>query len=211
MGLFKSKKEKDLVKRDKKASKDEDARILSYFKNNSDLVIGDVHFDDKHKKVFIKKSLLANRKQLVFNYGDLISFTPIFNGGKIKKHHGITRAVAGGLLAGPVGALVGAGTGGKEFETIKRLGLTIYLTDNRNIEYIILDSETKIDSMIGKSFMKDYNDLSAKLDQIMSSKNMQDSISSDPVNEIKRYKELLDDGVISQEEFDAKKKELLNL
>ncbi|MBO0456269.1 SHOCT domain-containing protein [Enterococcus hulanensis] len=211
MGLFKSKKEKDLVKRDKKASKDEDARILSYFKNNSDLVIGDAHFDDKHKKVFIKKSILANRKQLVFNYDELVSFTPIFNGGKIKKHHGITRAVAGGLLAGPVGALVGAGTGGKEFETIKRLGLTIYLTDNRNIEYIILDSETKIDSMIGKSFMKDYNDLSAKLDQILSSKNMQDSVSSDPVNEIKRYKELLDDGVISQEEFDAKKKELLNL
>lgn len=33
----------------------------------------------------------------------------------------------------------------------------------------------------------------------------------DPVEEIKRYKELLDLGVISQEEFDAKKKELLGI
>lgn len=33
----------------------------------------------------------------------------------------------------------------------------------------------------------------------------------DPVDEIKKYKELLDLGVISQEEFDKKKKELLNL
>lgn len=34
--------------------------------------------------------------------------------------------------------------------------------------------------------------------------------SKDPVDEIKRYKELLDIGVITQEEFDTKKKELLN-
>ena len=33
----------------------------------------------------------------------------------------------------------------------------------------------------------------------------------DPVTEIKKYKELLDSGVITQEEFDAKKKQLLNL
>ena len=33
----------------------------------------------------------------------------------------------------------------------------------------------------------------------------------DPVNEIRRYKELLDIGALTQEEFDAKKKHLLNL
>ena len=33
----------------------------------------------------------------------------------------------------------------------------------------------------------------------------------DPVAEIKKYKELLDSGVITQEEFDKKKKQLLDL
>ena len=33
----------------------------------------------------------------------------------------------------------------------------------------------------------------------------------DPIEEIKKYKELLDSGIINQEEFDKKKKELLNL
>ena len=35
--------------------------------------------------------------------------------------------------------------------------------------------------------------------------------SKDPIEKIKKYKELLDSGIINQEEFDKKKKELLNL
>lgn len=37
------------------------------------------------------------------------------------------------------------------------------------------------------------------------------SNETSPVEDLKKYKELLDSGVISQEEFDAKKKQLLNL
>lgn len=36
-------------------------------------------------------------------------------------------------------------------------------------------------------------------------------VNNDPITEIKRYKELLDGGIITQEEFDKKKQELLNL
>lgn len=35
--------------------------------------------------------------------------------------------------------------------------------------------------------------------------------NTDTVDRLKKYKELLDSGVITQEEFDAKKKELLNM
>jgi predicted Zn-dependent peptidase len=34
---------------------------------------------------------------------------------------------------------------------------------------------------------------------------------SSPADEIRKYKELLDDGVITQEEFEQKKKQLLGL
>ena len=37
------------------------------------------------------------------------------------------------------------------------------------------------------------------------------AITTDPIVELKKYKELLDTGVINQEDFDAKKKQLLNL
>lgn len=41
--------------------------------------------------------------------------------------------------------------------------------------------------------------------------NNKDKIKTNPIEEIKKYKELLDSGIINQEEFDKKKKELLNL
>ena len=41
--------------------------------------------------------------------------------------------------------------------------------------------------------------------------NVQSNIATSNADELKKYKELLDEGIISQEEFDAKKKQLLNL
>ncbi len=41
--------------------------------------------------------------------------------------------------------------------------------------------------------------------------NNKDKSTIDPIEEIKKYKELLDVGIINQEEFEKKKKELLNL
>ena len=41
--------------------------------------------------------------------------------------------------------------------------------------------------------------------------NIQSTTSTSNADELKKYKELLDDGVITQEEFDAKKKQLLGL
>ena len=41
--------------------------------------------------------------------------------------------------------------------------------------------------------------------------NIQTNTTTSNADELKKYKELLDEGIISQEEFDAKKKQLLNL
>jgi predicted Zn-dependent peptidase len=59
--------------------------------------------------------------------------------------------------------------------------------------------------------MEDYNNIAAKLDQIIYS-NTQGSASADSnADELRKFKGLLDDGIISQAEFDEKKKELLGL
>lgn len=208
MGLFGNKEKK----KEKESKKVEQEKIADYFKKNSDMVIEDIYFDDKLKKGFIKKSILSNRQQLVFNYNELISYTPIFEGSKIKKHHGITRAVIGGVLAGPVGALVGVGTGGKEFESVKRLGVMLHFSDNSSMNYLILNSETKLDSFVGNTSMDIYNKLVAKFDWIL---KRNDVISSQdiltPADEIRKFKSLFDEGIITENEFNEKKKELLNL
>ncbi|EOH85503.1 SHOCT domain-containing protein [Enterococcus casseliflavus] len=211
MGLFSSKADKEKAKIEKANRKAENEKILEYFKNHSDYKVGDMYFDDKHGKLFIKKSFTMNRSQAVYNYYELISYTPIFEGGKIKKHHGITRAIVGGVLAGPVGAVVGAGTGGKEFDTIKRLGFILHLTDNRSQNYMLMISESKSDSFLTKSAMEDYNNIAAKLDQIISSNTQEPTSNGSNADELRKFKGLLDDGIISQAEFDEKKKELLGL
>lgn len=48
-------------------------------------------------------------------------------------------------------------------------------------------------------------------DELVGSVNAQHDQPTTSADEIRKYKELLDEGIISQEEFDAKKKELLNL
>ncbi|HAQ1193017.1 TPA: DUF4428 domain-containing protein, partial [Enterococcus faecium] len=150
------------------SAKDIQKNRLEYFKKNSDLIIGDIIFNDKDRAFLIKKSILMNRAQIIVKYDEIQTFTPIFLGGQIKKHHGITRALVGGALAGPIGALIGAGTGGKEWESINRLGIEIYLKDNRIIKYDLISNETKINSLIGKNSFDQYNHLSAKLESILS-------------------------------------------
>lgn len=197
------------------SAKDIQKNRLEYFKNNSNLKIADILFNDKDQALLIKKSALQNRAQNIIKYNEIESYTPIFLGGKIKKHHGITRAVVGGFLAGPIGALVGVGTGGKEWESINRLGIELFLKDNRIVKYDLISTETKIDSLTGKTSFDQYNHLVSKLDSILSSHSkdilsVRENSTDSTVNDIRKYKELLDEGIISQQEFDEKKADLLN-
>ena len=60
----------------------------------------------------------------------------------------------------------------------------------------------------GSSDLKDISEEEMKAEQSKLS-NKVDSVSS--ADELRKYKQLLDDGIITQEEFDAKKKQLLGL
>ena len=69
--------------------------------------------------------------------------------------------------------------------------------EKRNIKDIFTEGLSKTKSTVSNMIAKiDIGKKEAKVD---------------PIDEVKRYKELLDSGIINQEEFDKKKKELLNL
>ena len=76
---------------------------------------------------------------------------------------------------------------------------------------MLMISESKSDSFLTKSAMEDYNNIAAKLDQIISSNTQEPTSNGSNADELRKFKALLDDGIISRAEFDEKKKELLGL
>lgn len=124
------------------------------------------------------------------------------------KKKGIGRAIIGGAIAGPAGAIVGGVTGKSKGsstsntsfyqEEVPSKGLIVLkdITDNEKLTLQI------------KVFAKD-----AEIISMMSAKNNHTTTeqTSDPFEDVIKFKELLDQGVITEEEFIQKKKELLNL
>lgn len=157
-----------------------------------------------------------------------------------KRKHGIGRAVVGGVLLGPVGAAVGGLTSKKETQTISKdfvdhLGVVVNLNDGTSFEIEYFDTTFKADDSLVTGCIKQVNQLATVLEAgIENAKRKQtetvaieptkvkenneqpvsatqSSPAADPLDEIKKLKGLLDIGAITQEEFDAKKKQLLDL
>ena len=95
------------------------------------------------------------------------------------------------------------------FDMISAVGTTavthgiIVSTSSGSIKFMYIKNADKIHSIISEILME-RQDNSKSVTTIVT----QETSSAD---EIKKYKELLDSGAISQEEFDAKKKQLLGL
>lgn len=129
------------------------------------------------------------------------------------KKSGLGRAVGGGLLFGPVGAVVGAVTGkdaGTEHVDVKQTENEI-LTPGHLILKNISNGTIhtfKFSTLLGK-----YNQINSLVADLV----YQDDIASqtqelptpDVATQLREFKSLLDDGIITQEEFDRKKAEIL--
>lgn len=126
-------------------------------------------------------------------------------------------AVIGGLLFGGAGAIVGSQVGTDiQIDEIKT---EITQHDDRNVEFFYEDESGKTVSVI---FDSSAYDCLMKLipekafDSVMVNANLKkESITKESeyssLSQLKELKELLDMGIITQEEFDTKKKQLLGL
>lgn len=151
-----------------------------------------------------------------FLFSELIDYELIEDGQAITKG-GLGSAVVGGLLLGGTGAIVGGITGGKKTkQEIKEMYIKISLKNNyfpqrriKLITYKVMKNDN------------DYKNAKQNADKIMSllklvdqknggnTSNEGNAVSG--ADEILKYKNLLDMGAITQEEFDKKKKQLLDL
>ena len=130
---------------------------------------------------------------------------------------GLGTAVAGGILFGGVGAIVGGGLGKKQKDVVNKMSIIINLRDEwvPRIEIILIKSETKRNGLVYKSSKSLAQQIISLLTIISDGQNdtsdIPSSANSSAADELLKFKQLLDMGVISQEEFDAKKKQLLQL
>ena len=182
---------------------------------------GNFMYSDEKKILSFKKE--PRIPQDFISYSDVVGAELQENG---KTTHGlnIARGIGLGLATGGYGAIAGLVTGGKKKQKVE-LTIVIKFKNRKDekIEYykgkikgtdaVYRESTVPkavalvdlINSFPQKALNKSNNQLS---NEPISATQ---SSPADPLDEIKKLKGLLDIGAITQEEFDAKKKELLNL
>lgn len=133
---------------------------------------------------------------------------------------GLGRAVAGGLLLGGLGAVVGGVTGTRKSKaTCTRLNLNI--TPSIAPYPVIIQfitTKTKVNSLLYKqsyaqiqAVLSYFDEFGGADENVTESSDTNRNLQSSNLDEIKKLKELLDMDALTQEEFDTKKKELLGL
>ena len=153
-----------------------------------------------------------------YSYKDIIDYELIEDGTSMIKG-GVGRALVGGMLLGGLGAIVGSATGKKKVKQTCT-NLVIKITVNNiaaPVEYIsLISSATNKNSMIYRTAYQDAQEIISLLQVICNQRNTsvpmpheETQISS--AEELRKYKALMDDGIITEEEFQSIKKKLLGI
>lgn len=186
-------------------------RLIALFKPTKkvDKYIG---FDENNKLWKIDAS------NVIFEYNEIISFELLEDGDIISKG-GLGSAIAGGALFGGVGAIVGGVTGSKKSKVeVRELGINIFTRNDMCPKVYINLLKTgpvKSGGMIYNGYKNSAQKIIAELTLVTDSLKNENSQGSQTAfseaDEIAKFKKLFDDGVITQEEFETKKKQLLGL
>lgn len=201
---------------------------LNNYKNNKfyDLANGGIfetsikigayfRYDKNNQKMAITYrdiGLITQKKYAVYNLSDILEFEYIEDGTS-KVSGGLGRALVGGALFGGVGAIVGGVTGTKEEKKVitdMRIKFVIK-GDIPTVDYLPINKfPTNSDSAVYKEHIKQIHEILGILNHAMP-KEESSTAESKETAELKKFKQLLEDGLITQEEFDIKRKQILGL
>lgn len=187
--------------------KEKQVKDLTEFK--ADQNIEKCIFIDSEKKQFKIKGLFKGN--IVYNLEDISSFDIVENG-NIVASSGLGKAAIGGIAFGGFGAVVGAITGKKSKEMVNKLQIKINMKAlNTPVVYIdLLPAPTKKGSVVYNATVRKADTILSSLDTIL--KEILSPIESNiEMNDLRKLKELLDEGILTQEEFDLKKKKILGI
>lgn len=111
---------------------------------------------------------VRDNRWMAFNANQIISYQPIERKHNEMTHNGLTRAVVGGAIAGPAGAVIGAGTGYKSGDVFEKISVIFQTIDGSRYEILEFEgseSARKIDWVLQK-----HNRLIREFDQIVNGK-----------------------------------------
>lgn len=195
------------------AKAEENERLVETF--NPTKTIGKYFQVDEGKKLWSIPKYSRNNK--IYKFSDILEYELIEDGNSITKG-GVGSVIAGGVLFGATGAVVGGVTGKKTTQGIvKRLEIKITMNNMEHpTEYInFLMMEQKKSSIIYRNAIGSAEQVLSILALIVKdnelSRGIQQQNTVSSADEILKYKNLLDQGIITQEEFEAKKQQLLDL
>jgi len=177
---------------------------------NADILVGKEFFADSTKRMFyVTVDPLRMKYSPLFSFDDILSFELLEDGTPVNRG-GLGSAIAGGFIAGPVGAVVGASVGSKKTNykcTSLKIKITINNLDN---PVVYVDCLGMFKSYKDTSYYKKAYEEAQKIIsilQIMTNDNKQSEVS--PANEMAKYKQLVENGVITNEEYNGIKKKLI--
>lgn len=190
---------------------------------DSDFDLAGMKFNDASRTFIVArpdKSWEDEDGYVTYRYDEIENFEILE---EVKTPSAVERLVTNGVLLGAIGGASAVMSRPKRCGVIN---VKIYLSDNAPLYYEMLReaAEAERGSTVYENAMNRANDLINQLQKAMDLVGKKRSeIASDsqepkrhdpapsPLDEIKKLKELLDIGAITQEEFEAKKKQLLGL
>lgn len=195
----------------------ENEERISEFKANTQFG-GLIWFDDEHDWFVLPKGTFKYKIDdcYVFKYEEILSYELLEDGESINKG-GLGKALVGGAVFGVAGAVAG-GSSKRTHGVCTNIQIKITTTNiDRPVIYVnIIDFEIKKKSNtykklynIAQNVMSKLNIITDELEQNGKEVEVTNTISV--TEEIKKFKELLDMGAISQEEFNKQKEKLLNV
>jgi len=184
-----------------------------------------VYFNDKTEQIFVSGGLYWDRekecncpiitnKSAIVDYSSIIECRININENDCGSS-GLLGAAAGGLLFGGAGAITGAIIGKNQKMIISNIKIVI-LTRDYDCPRVIIPIIDQVQNYYrGDKWMLEISErIKAEIDRIITickeKRNIFQSNISIP-DEIIKYKNLMDQGIISSEEFETKKKQLLEI
>lgn len=164
----------------------------------------------------IQSSITVNAQRILLEHIDYfkeegtVQYVSDVSGGGVN----MQGAIAGAIIAGDAGAVIGSRVGTETRTTINSIDnrkiILVYQEGNSTRSMVIksYNSEQTMNALRSLIPEKDYT-LVALNKEKSKEKLIPTQLSN--ADELKKFKTLLDEGIITQEEFDAKKKQLLGL
>jgi hypothetical protein len=177
---------------------------------------GKLAVDEKRQKwaYFDNGITLVNHSDhKTYSFSDIVSFEIIENGSSITKG-GLGAAAVGGALFGDAGAIVGATTATKTTTSIchsMQIAITVKDDETPNIYIPIVKTPISTLSKEYTQHMKNARDIIAVLNRIYMPEQKVQIQEQCKIEDLRKYKALLDEGLINADEYDSIKKKILKL